>query len=184
MPDEDGAGLWRVAFPVPPDEPDEVTLAAGEVERRMQYFVPRDEPYAIRYKSIYRVHQRVAQAFRRGRVLLAGDAAHLNNPLGAFGLNGGIHDAINLGAKLGPVCRGEADAALLDRYERQRRTVNIEYVQDGSIRNLQTLAERDPAARRRRFDEIRRANADPGLAMDFLLRSSMIASVRRERAIG
>jgi 3-(3-hydroxy-phenyl)propionate hydroxylase len=183
MPDEAGAGLWRVAFPVPPDEADEVTLAADEVERRMQYFVPRPERYTIRYKSIYKVHQRVAQAFRRGRCLLAGDAAHLNNPLGAFGLNGGIHDAINLAGKLGPVCRGEADGALLDRYERQRRTVNIEYVQDGSIRNLKTLAERDPAARRQRFDEIRRANADPALAKEFLLRSSMIASVRRERAI-
>jgi 3-(3-hydroxy-phenyl)propionate hydroxylase len=183
MPDEAGAGLWRVAFPVPPDEADEVTLAADEVERRMQYFVPRPERYAIRYKSIYKVHQRVAQAFRRGRCLLAGDAAHLNNPLGAFGLNGGIHDAINLAGKLGPVCRGEADSTLLDRYERQRRTVNIEYVQDGSIRNLKTLAERDPAARRQRFDEIRRANADPALAKEFLLRSSMIASVRRERAI-
>jgi 3-(3-hydroxy-phenyl)propionate hydroxylase len=56
-------------------------------------------------------------------------------------------------------------------------------VQDGSIRNLKTLAERDPAVRRRRFDEIRRANADPALAREFLLRSSMIASVRRERAI-
>jgi 3-(3-hydroxy-phenyl)propionate hydroxylase len=183
MPDEGGAGLWRVAFPVPPEEADEVTLAPAEVERRMQYFVPRAEPYAIRYKSIYKVHQRVAQAFRRGRVLLAGDAAHLNNPLGAFGLNGGIHDAISLGAKLGPVCRGEADPGVLDRYERQRRTVNIEYVQEGSIRNLQTLAERDPGVRRRRFDEIRRAAADPVLAREHLLRSSMIASVRRERAI-
>lgn len=183
MPDEAGAGLWRVAFPVPPDEADEITLAPDEVERRMQYFVARPERYEIRYKSIYKVHQRVAQAFRRGRCLLAGDAAHLNNPLGAFGLNGGIHDAINLAGKLGPVCRGEAAAALLDRYERQRRTVNIEYVQEGSIRNLQLLAERDPAARRRRFDEIRQAHADPELAKAFLLRSSMIASVRRERGI-
>jgi 3-(3-hydroxy-phenyl)propionate hydroxylase len=79
--------------------------------------------------------------------------------------------------------RREADATLLDRYERQRRTVNIEYVQDGSIRNLRTLAERDPAVRRQRFDEIRRANADPTLAREFLLQSSMIASLRRERAI-
>jgi 3-(3-hydroxy-phenyl)propionate hydroxylase len=183
MPDEAGAGLWRVAFPVPPDEADEVTLAPDEIERRMQYFVARPERYEIRYKSIYKVHQRVAQAFRRGRCLLAGDAAHLNNPLGAFGLNGGIHDAINLAGKLGPVCRGDADAALLDRYERQRRTVNIEYVQEGSIRNLQLLAERDPAVRRARFDEIRRSHADPALAKAFLLRSSMIASVRRERGI-
>jgi 3-(3-hydroxy-phenyl)propionate hydroxylase len=183
MPDAEPGGLWRVAFPVPPDEPDDVTLSEAEVERRMQYFVPRAERYAIRYKSIYKVHQRVAKAFRRGRVLLAGDAAHLNNPLGAFGLNGGIHDAMNLAEKLGAVCRGEADESLLDRYERQRRTVNVEYVQEGSIRNLRTLAERDPAARAARFDELRRANAEPGLARAFLLQSSMIASVRRAAAI-
>jgi 3-(3-hydroxy-phenyl)propionate hydroxylase len=183
MPDAEPGGLWRVAFPVPPDEPDDVTLSEAEVERRMQYFVPRAERYAIRYKSIYKVHQRVAKAFRRGRVLLAGDAAHLNNPLGAFGLNGGIHDAMNLADKLGAVCRGEADEALLDRYERQRRTVNVEYVQEGSIRNLRTLAERDPAMRTARFDELRRANADPALARAFLLQSSMVASVRRAAAI-
>jgi len=183
MPDAEPGGLWRIAFPVPPDEPDELTLSASEIERRMQYFVSRPEPYAIRYKSIYKVHQRVAKEFRRGRVLLAGDAAHLNNPLGAFGLNGGIHDAINLAGKLGDVCRGEADATVLDRYARQRRTVNVEYVQEGSIRNLRTLAERDPAARQARFDELRRVNADPRLARDFLLQSSMIASVRRAAAI-
>jgi 3-(3-hydroxy-phenyl)propionate hydroxylase len=183
MPDVAPGGLWRIAFPVPPDEPDEVTLSEGEIERRMQYFVPRAERYAIRYKSIYRVHQRVAKEFRRGRVLLAGDAAHLNNPLGAFGLNGGIHDAINLAGKLAAVCRGEADESLLDRYVRQRRTVNVDYVQEGSIRNLRTLAERDPAARAARFDELRRANADPAAARAFLLQSSMIASVRRAAAI-
>jgi 3-(3-hydroxy-phenyl)propionate hydroxylase len=183
MPDAEPGGLWRIAFPVPEDEPDEVTLSEDEVERRMQYFVARPERYAIRYKSIYKVHQRVAKAFRHGRVLLAGDAAHLNNPLGAFGLNGGIHDAINLADKLGAVCRGEADASLLDRYERQRRTVNVEYVQEGSIRNLRTLAERDPAARRARFDDLRRTNADPARARAFMLQSSMIASVRRAAAI-
>ena len=183
MPDAEPGGLWRIAFPVPPDEADEVTLSAAEIERRMQYFVPRAAPYAIRYKSIYKVHQRVAKEFRRGRVLLAGDAAHLNNPLGAFGLNGGIHDAINLADKLGDVCHGDAGEALLDRYVRQRRTVNVEYVQEGSIRNLQTLAERDPAARKARFDELRRASADPQLARQFLLQSSMIASVRRAAAI-
>ena len=183
MPDAEPGGLWRIAFPVPPDEPDDLTLSAAEVERRMQYFVPRAERYAIRYKSIYKVHQRVAREFRRGRVLLAGDAAHLNNPLGAFGLNGGIHDAINLAEKLAAVCRGEADESLLDRYVRQRRTVNVEYVQEGSIRNLRTLAERDPAARKARFEELRRASAHPELARAFLLQSSMIASIRRAAAI-
>jgi 3-(3-hydroxy-phenyl)propionate hydroxylase len=183
MPDVAPPGLWRVVFPVPPEEPDEVTLSAAAVERRMQRFLARPEPYAIRYKSLYKVHQRVAKDFRCGRVLLAGDAAHLNNPLGAFGLNGGIHDAINLAAKLGAVWRGEAGDDLLDRYVRQRRTVNVEYVQEGSIRNLRLLTERDPAVRRARFDELRRANADPRRAREFLLQSSMIASIRRAAAI-
>jgi 3-(3-hydroxy-phenyl)propionate hydroxylase len=116
-------------------------------------------------------------------VLLAGDAAHINNPLGAFGLNGGIHDAINLADKLGRVCRGEADAALLDRYVRQRRTVNLEYVQETSIRNLRRLSARSPEERRRNFDELRRAASTLEGTRQFLLVSSMIASVRRASAI-
>jgi 3-(3-hydroxy-phenyl)propionate hydroxylase len=183
MPDAGPPGLWRMAFPVPIDEADEETLAPDAVERRMQYFYPRPERYEVRYKSIYRVHQRVAKMFRRGRVLLAGDSAHLNNPLGAFGLNGGIHDAVNLAEKLARVCRGEAEESLLDLYVRQRRTVNIEYVQEGSIQNLKMLAEADDEARKKRFAELRRIAADPKRAKEYLLHSSMIASVRRAAAI-
>jgi 3-(3-hydroxy-phenyl)propionate hydroxylase len=183
MPDDGPPGLWRLVFPVPPDEDEAVTLSPPVVERRMQRFLPRAEPYPIRYQSIYRVHQRVATTFRVGRVLLAGDAAHLNNPLGAFGLNGGIHDAVNLAEKLARVCRGEADAALLDRYVRQRRTVNLEYVQEVSINNLRRLAARDPGERRRNFNELRRTAATVDGTRQFLLASSMIASIRRAAAI-
>jgi 3-(3-hydroxy-phenyl)propionate hydroxylase len=183
MPDDGPPGLWRLAFPVPPDEDDAVTLSPAMVERRLQDLQPRATPYPVRYQSIYRVHQRVARDFRVGRVLLAGDAAHINNPLGAFGLNGGIHDAIDLAGKLGAVCRGEADDARLDRYVRQRRTVNLEYVQVASIRNLRRLAAKEPEERRRNFDELRRAASTPASAREFLLVSSMIASIRRAAAI-
>jgi 3-(3-hydroxy-phenyl)propionate hydroxylase len=183
MPDDGPPGLWRLAFPVPPDEDEAETLSAATVERRLQRVLPRAERYPIKYHSIYKVHQRVARELRVGRVLLAGDAAHINNPLGAFGLNGGIHDAINLADKLGRVCRGEADAALLDRYVRQRRTVNLEYVQEASIRNLRRLSAKTPEERRRNFDELRRAAATLEGTRQFLLVSSMIASVRRASAI-
>jgi 3-(3-hydroxy-phenyl)propionate hydroxylase len=183
MPDDGPPGLWRLVFPVPPDEDEAVTLSAAMVERRMQRFRPGAAPYPIRYKSLYKVHQRVAREFRVGRVLLAGDAAHLNNPLGAFGLNGGIHDAIALAEALGPVCRGAADPGRLDRYVRQRRTVNLEYVQEASIRNLRRLAARDPEERRRNFEELRRTAATPESTRQFLLVSSMIASIRRAAAI-
>jgi 3-(3-hydroxy-phenyl)propionate hydroxylase len=183
MPGDGGEGLWRAAFPVQQEEPDEVALGEAACQRRMRTFVDRTEPYVLRYRSIYRVHQRVAADFRRGRVLLAGDAAHVNNPLGAFGLNGGIHDALNLGEKLARVVCGKGDAALLDLYTRQRRTANIEQVQANSIQNKKRLEARDPQVRQRNFDELRATAADPKARRAFLLTSSMITSLRRAAAI-
>jgi 3-(3-hydroxy-phenyl)propionate hydroxylase len=183
MPDEGPPGMWRVIWPVPPDESEEAALEDAGIERHMQRFQPRERPYPIKYRGIYKVHQRVAESFRAGRALLAGDAAHLNNPIGAFGLNGGIHDAINLAAKLAKVCRGEGGEDLLDLYVRQRRTVNLEYVQVHSVRNLKRLSARTEAERRQNFDELRRAASTPEGTREYLLVSSMIASVRRANAI-
>ena len=183
MPDDGPPGIWRIIFPVPQKEEDVVTLSEETIERRMQSFLPKAGRYPIKYKSIYKVHQRVAKNFRVGRVLLAGDAAHLNNPIGAFGLNGGIHDSINLSGKLSKVCRGEADASLLDLYVRQRRTVNLEYVQEFSIRNLKRLAAKTKAEREANFDELRRQAATAEGRREFLLVSSMIASIQRGNAI-
>jgi len=183
MPHEGPPGLWRILVPTDPALSEEALLAPEHVERRMQHFLARAEPYRIEYKSTYKVHQRVASDFRVGRMLLVGDAAHVNNPLGAFGLNGAVHAAINLAEKLGPVWRGDADERLLDRYVRQRRQANVEFVQAQSIRNKELLQERDPAVRAERLQDLRRTGADPKLARDFLLRSSMIASVRRAAEI-
>ena len=183
MPHDRPPGLWRMAFPVHPDEDEQAVLADEAVEARMQRFAPRSDRYEIPYRGIYRVHQRVAKEWRAGRVVLAGDAAHLNNPLGAFGLNGGLHDAILLAEYLGKVWRGEADEALVDRYVRQRRTANVEFVQSQSISNKRMLEEADPAAREKRFDELRQIAADRDAARDFLVKSSMIWSVRRAAEI-
>ena len=176
-------GLWRMAFPVHPDEDEAEVLAAEAVEARMQRFVKRSGRYEVPYKGIYRVHQRVATDWRQGRIILAGDAAHLNNPLGAFGLNGGIHDAILLAEYLGKVCRNEADEKLLDLYVRKRRTANIDFVQTQSISNKKMLEEADAKKRTATFDELRRIAADREAARDFLIRSSMIWSVRRAAEI-
>ena len=66
---------------------------------------------------------------------------------------------------------------------RQRRAANVEFVQAQSIRNKQLLEERDPDVRAARFDELRRTAADPARARDYLLRSSMIWSVRRAESV-
>ena len=128
------------------------------------------------------MHQRVASSFRSGRVLLAGDAAHLNNPLGGFGLNSGIHDAINLGDKLARHWHGEPED-LLDLYSRQRRSATIEQVQAMSIRNKQTMEERDPAVQRARLAELVAIANDPAKARGHLLNTSMISGLKRANEV-
>ncbi|HVJ10557.1 MAG TPA: FAD-dependent monooxygenase, partial [Burkholderiales bacterium] len=179
MPDAGPPGLWRLAFPCDPGLPDDALLDPHRVQTRMQRFLATEKEYEIRYQSIYRVHQRVASEWRHGRVLLAGDAAHLNNPLGGFGLNSGIHDAVNLAGKLARVWRGEAGEELLDIYVHQRKGATIDQVQAMSIRNKRLLEERDPAVQRSRMDELMAIAADPQRARHYLLDSSMIAGVRK-----
>jgi 3-(3-hydroxy-phenyl)propionate hydroxylase len=176
-------GLWRFLYGCRPDETEEEALSDERVEERLQAVVPSTGRYETVHRTIYRVHQRVAETFRRGRLLLAGDAAHLNNPLGGFGLNSGLQDAMNLTDKLIAVWRGEAGEELLDRYVRQRRTANVEYVQESSIRNKRLLEETDPAIRSQRLEEMRRASETPALAKEIVMKSSMIASMRRANAI-
>jgi 3-(3-hydroxy-phenyl)propionate hydroxylase len=179
VPDGGPPGLWRIAYPANPDESDEALLAPERVEAAMQRFNGKPKPYDVRYKSTYRVHQRVAASFRAGRVLLAGDAAHLNNPLGGFGLNSGIHDAVNLCDKLGRHWRGDGGEALLDLYARQRRAATIAQVQAMSIRNKRMMEERDPRVQRERLQEMIAVAADPARAREHLMNTSMISGLRR-----
>lgn len=172
-------GLWRTVYPVDPAESDADIMSDAGVQARMQAFFPAPQPYEIVHRNIYVTHQRVAARFRKGRVLLAGDAAHVNNPIGGMGLNGGIQDAANLCAKLAQVLLEGADDRLLDLYDLQRRTVAVEFVQEQSIANKKRLEAREPEARKRNLDELRAIAADPERARQFLLRTAMIASQRR-----
>jgi 3-(3-hydroxy-phenyl)propionate hydroxylase len=176
-------GLWRVMFPVKTETSEDALASPELAERLLQGFHPRDQRYTVGHRTLYRVHQRIAPDFRAGRVLLAGDAAHLNNPLGGMGLNSGIHDAFNLADTLTSVWRGEADAQLLDRYTRQRRPIAIEHVDAQTKRNKQFLEERDPAVRRQRLDEIRRLAADKQAAYLYVRKTAMIDSLRQAAAL-
>jgi 3-(3-hydroxy-phenyl)propionate hydroxylase len=174
--------LWRVLVPAPENADREKLLSDGNLQGVLQRVLPRSEPYSIAHRSIYHVHQRVAKNFRHGRVVLAGDAAHINNPLGGMGMNGGIQDAFNLADKFKQIWDG-ADDRLLDRYDRQRRTVAVEAVQQQTHRNQQMISERDPQTRKKSLDAMRRTSADKEAARQYMLGSSMIASMRRAAAI-
>jgi 3-(3-hydroxy-phenyl)propionate hydroxylase len=180
---DDLKGRWRAVFPAKENETDDEAFSEREVGRRMCK-LSQDHPMeSLVHRNIYRVHQRVARAFRAGRVFLAGDAAHVNNPVGGLGLNCGIHDALEIAETLRLVASGEAGEELLDRYERRRRPINIEYVQQQTVANKKRLEERDPKIRQANFDELRRAAGDPRLHKQFLMRTSLIESVRRAAKI-
>jgi 3-(3-hydroxy-phenyl)propionate hydroxylase len=176
-------GLWRTVFPTEPSLTDDVLMSDTGAQDRMQLFFPNQRPYEIVHRNLYVTHQRVAATFRKGRVLLAGDAAHVNNPIGGMGLNGGIQDAVNLSDKLtGVLLDGQSDR-VLDLYDLQRRTVAVEFVQEQSIANKRRLEESDPVTRQKNLDELSRIADDPVRARQFLLRTAMIASQRRADAI-
>jgi 3-(3-hydroxy-phenyl)propionate hydroxylase len=173
-------GLWRVMFPVAPNESDELAVTPAFAQSLMATVVPGVSEYEIAHSTLYRVHQRVAETFRRGRTFLAGDAAHINNPLGGMGMNGGIHDAMNLTARLAAVWHGRAEESELDRYDRQRRQVTLEYIEAQSIRNKRNL-ESDGTAF---MAELQATAADSDRTFDYLMRVSMLASLRRAEELG
>jgi 3-(3-hydroxy-phenyl)propionate hydroxylase len=175
---DDHKGRWRAVFPTRIHETDEEALSDDEVRARMGRLLPAAEGFAIVHRNLYKVHQRVAKSFRKGRVFLAGDAAHVNNPIGGLGLNCGIHDAIELAETLRTVGLERADEALLERYERRRRPINIRYVQEQTVVNKKRLEERDPRAREARFAELRSIAADNARHKQFLMRTSLLESLR------
>jgi 3-(3-hydroxy-phenyl)propionate hydroxylase len=175
---EEPGGLWRAIFPVQESETDETALDPDHVEARLQKFFPRPGRFETRYVNVYGVHQRVASSFRAGRVLLAGDSAHLNNPIGGMGMNGGIHDGINLAGKLAKVIHGEAGDEILDLYSRQRRHAAVKYVQAQTIANKKLMEERDPAVRKTNFDELRRIAENDDTAKAYMRRAALFDSLK------
>ena len=173
-------GLWRIMFPIAANESDELALSHDFAQSLMAQLVPGIDRYEIAHTTLYRVHQRVAQTFRKGRAFLIGDAAHINNPLGGMGMNGGIHDAINLTDRLAAVWHGSKGDAELDRFDKQRRLVTKEYVERQSIQNKKNLE--TPGSEFR--DRLAAIAADPGQTREYLLAVSMISSLRRAQQLG
>jgi 3-(3-hydroxy-phenyl)propionate hydroxylase len=176
-------GIWRGVFPVPAHETDEAAMSPDGVQRRLQGIHPKRGDYDVPYHALYAVHQRVAKSFNKGRVLLAGDAAHVNNPIGGMGMNGGIHDAMNLAEKLADISFKRADATALDRYTRQRRKAQTDYIQAQTIENKKKMEERDPVKRREHLDELRRICEDVTLHKQFLYRAALFDSLRSANAV-
>ena len=166
----DGAELWRLMIHGEPDmNPDEVD-AEGEVRRALG----PDIPFKILRVGHWVRRRMVADSYGRGRVFLAGDAAHVMPPNGGLGMNTGIGDAVDLGWKLAAVHGGWAGSHLLASYESERRPVGIRQC-DEAMRNFERYGSRKPVphvteetsqGERARADLGRRLSASNALAWE------------------
>ena len=181
VPGDDGKGLWRCVFPAKTEESDEEVMSDGWIAARFEECLGVT-PEVV-HRNMYNVHQRVAGSFRNGRIVLAGDAAHVNNPIGGMGMNSGFQDGITLARKFIDIWKGADADALLDRYDRQRRLTAIEYVQAQSIANKRLLEEKDPEVRRQRLDDLRRTCEDPVKHLEFVKRGSLVAMWEKSEQI-
>lgn len=176
--------MWRVLLPTKPGETNERLLSDEYIQDRLQHLAPKQGDFEIGHRTLYNVHQRVADSYIAGRVLLAGDAAHINNPLGGMGMNGGLHDAFNLAEKFLAVRDGKMEGkAAFDLYDRQRRITATKFVQEHTAANKKLMEEKDPDAQKKRQADFMRQAADPVLAKKFLLKTSMINVVRESYTI-
>lgn len=175
--------LWRVLVPATDGDCSLGLLSDGKKNEVFNGLVGDGESVKTIHRTVYNVHQRVAKRFREGRVLLAGDAAHLNNPLGGFGMNSGIHDAFNLCSKLVDVLKHGADPRLLDQYDRQRRTVTHDFIQEQTIQNMEHMRAGQADTHDRQREKMRARAEEPEQRRKYLLRQAMFTSLKEADAI-
>jgi 3-(3-hydroxy-phenyl)propionate hydroxylase/6-hydroxy-3-succinoylpyridine 3-monooxygenase len=160
----DRSGLWRCTYCEEAALPE-----AGVRERMSDYFkviLSRPAEYEVAAYSPYRMHQRVAERLRVGRVILAGDAAHVTNPTGGLGLTTGLFDAFALYEALAAVIHGDVAPGVLDRYSDERRRVFLQYTSPRATENKRLIYHSDdPVRLEQDLRRLRRLASDP----DFLL---------------
>jgi 3-(3-hydroxy-phenyl)propionate hydroxylase len=175
---------WRVLVPVNNSESDEEVTSDARKDAVFAQLLGTNVQVETTHRTRYRVHQRVATRFRQGRVLLVGDSAHLNNPLGGFGMNSGVHDSMNLADKLGKVILKGADESLLDLYDRQRRTVTREFVQAQTIANKKAAEDTATGGGlSAREQMLARLEHDPVARHAYIVEQAMFKSLEREAEI-
>ena len=175
--------LWRVLIPVAEDADPDLILSDAWIEAKLQGIAPHETAYDIAHRTLYRVHQRVAGSYRVGRAALVGDAAHINNPLGGMGMNGGIHDAVNLAQKLVAIRDGAGLDPLMAHYSDQRRAIAEEYVLNHTHRNKQVIEEKDPDKRAAHLATLKEIAATPDKLLAYVRKGAMIDAVEESMAV-
>lgn len=183
VPGDEDQGIWRTLFPTKAHETDEDLLSDAGITQRIQGLRAEMDHNDILHRNLYTVNQRVADRFAIERIFLVGDAAHLNNPLGGLGMNTGVHDSMNITKKIGDVWFGRAEPDVFERYHRQRHQLATEFLQSVTIENKKRIEETDPEVIKANQQTLRENSEDPVKAKAWLMRSSLLDSVRKEETI-
>ena len=174
---------WRILVPVDEKLDDDLIRSDDYVRNIFKRALNSDDRIETIHRTIYRVHQRVVDTMRSGRVILAGDSAHLNNPLGGFGMNGGLHDAWNLAKQLDEIINHNKNEELLDLYDRQRRTVMNEFIQKQTIRNKKMIEETGDDKYSSEWNRMRNIHQNDTERREYMFRQTMAQSLVREAEI-
>ena len=174
--------LWRISLHPTEGQTPEMALEDSAIRVQTREFIPQAGDIEIVEKRIYRVHRRVATHYRRNRMFIAGDAAHLNSPKGGMGMNGGIHDAWCLADLLMEVANG-GDPDRLDKYEARRRPIACDDIVAQADKNRARMSVKNEATRHEYLKSLQEIAANPIKSREFLLRSSMIEGLRRSEMI-
>ncbi|WP_290061772.1 FAD-dependent monooxygenase, partial [Amycolatopsis solani] len=182
---------FRIDWQVPEDYDLAAEESGGALDKRIRAIIG-PAPYEVVWRSVYRFHTRLVERMRVGRVLLAGDCAHLVAPFGARGLNSGVADAENAAWKLAWVLRGDAGEDLLESYHTERHAAAVENAAVTTA-TMDFLVPQDDEQRAHRLDVLTRAATDPAvhvrvdsgrLAEPFWYAGSPLTTADPERPFG
>ena len=169
---------WRLALYPNENIPIEEQSSPEAVESILENLVPHEHDHGVTAIWPYRVNQRCVPIYRAGRVVLAGDAAHVNSPAGGLGLNAGIHDAFALSDTLRDIFKRNAPLDLLDDYDLARRPV-AEAILKQAGANRARMRQKSIEDQRASLHELQAIAADPVRLKAFVMRASMIEGLRR-----
>jgi 2-polyprenyl-6-methoxyphenol hydroxylase-like FAD-dependent oxidoreductase len=176
-------GRWRMSIYPREDVSIEEQITEKAIQAEMQNILPQPREYEVMDRRPYRIHKRIVAQYHRGRIALAGDAAHINSPSGGMGLNGGVHDAFELAAAMTDIRNGASAEQRLDLYERRRRPVALEQILEQADANRARMREKDPAKRLEILRGLQAIAADPARLEAHLMRTSMIIGLRQAAAV-
>ncbi len=178
--------IWRVLVPTlaATEEEEQQVMSDEFIQERLKRIFDKGDDYEIVHRTLYNVNQRVAETYHQGRMLLVGDACHINNPLGGMGMNGGLHDGFNLADRLIRIALEDGDyVAEFEHYDRQRKDLAVRFVQEHTINNKKLMESTDPDVQKKRQKMLMETAEDPVKAKAFVIERAMIRCVRDSLAV-